>query len=320
MKNSAVWTRLAVSAIPLIGGTVAAAIVVSARSELPDRVATHFLLSGRPDSSVNRDVFCWLTLGALVLAGTFCALATLRVGGRSVVASQAALSTFGVAIVAIVSVWMVRSQRNLSSWMDARGPSVPLLIAMFGAGAIAGAVVARLARALPALDDVPTPAGSVGLAASERATWTRTLTSPWPLVGPLLGTAIALSGIFRGVPSGVAVGLGLILLGIEMRQIRVTVGPIGLRVAWGPLGFPRTTIPLRNVTSASSIDVRPMEWGGWGYRGSLRLFGRAAAVLRKGPGIRVDLVGGKSFAVTIDDASTGAGLLNDLADRQSKPR
>ena len=63
------------------------------------------------------------------------------------------------------------------------------------------------------------------------------------------------------------------------------------------------------------IDVRPGEWGGWGYRGSVKVFGRAAVVLRAGTGIRVDLVGGRAFAVTVDDAETGARLLNDLAAR-----
>jgi hypothetical protein len=55
-----------------------------------------------------------------------------------------------------------------------------------------------------------------------------------------------------------------------------------------------------------------MEWGGWGYRGSRRAFGRSAVVLRGGGAIRLLLTDGTKFAVTVDDAAAGAGLLTDL--------
>lgn len=57
---------------------------------------------------------------------------------------------------------------------------------------------------------------------------------------------------------------------------------------------------------------------GWGYRGSRRTFGRAALVLRTGPAIRLDLTDNRTFAVTVDDAATGAGLLNDLRARAGR--
>ena len=63
------------------------------------------------------------------------------------------------------------------------------------------------------------------------------------------------------------------------------------------------------------IDVRPTEWGGWGYRGSPTLMKRAAVVLRAGPGIRLDLHDGKVFVVTIDNPEIPARLLNTEASR-----
>ena len=36
-------------------------------------------------------------------------------------------------------------------------------------------------------------------------------------------------------------------------------------------------------------DVSPMRWGGWGYRGSIKMFGRGAVIQRAGPGIQIDL-------------------------------
>jgi len=67
---------------------------------------------------------------------------------------------------------------------------------------------------------------------------------------------------------------------------------------------------VNRIESASVIDVRPMEWGGWGYRGMLTLMRQAAVVLRAGPGIRVDLADGRVFVVTVDDPETGVALLN----------
>jgi hypothetical protein len=49
----------------------------------------------------------------------------------------------------------------------------------------------------------------------------------------------------------------------------------------------------------------------FGYRGSLLVFG-SAAVVRRGPALRLSLRDGKTFLVTVDDAATGAALLNDL--------
>ncbi|MGO9672471.1 MAG: hypothetical protein ACLPS1_28540, partial [Streptosporangiaceae bacterium] len=73
-----------------------------------------------------------------------------------------------------------------------------------------------------------------------------------------------------------------------------------------------TTYPLPRITAAERIDLKPMQWGGWGYRGSRTAFGRAAVVLRGGDAIRLRLTDGSEFAVTVDDAATGAALLTDL--------
>ena len=103
-------------------------------------------------------------------------------------------------------------------------------------------------------------------------------------------------------------------------RIRVTADRSGLHVGYGFLGWPRTSVPLRRIAAARAIDVRPTDWGGWGYRGSLTLMKRAAVVLRAGPGIRLDLHDGKVFVVTIDDPDTPARLLNAEASRLERSR
>ena len=107
----------------------------------------------------------------------------------------------------------------------------------------------------------------------------------------------------------------MILLVIAMglaafSRIRVTADRSGLQVLYGFFGWPRTSVPIHCIATAQAIDIRPADWGGWGYRGSLTLMKRAAVVLRAGPGIRLDLHDGKIFAVTIDDPENPVRLLN----------
>lgn len=112
-----------------------------------------------------------------------------------------------------------------------------------------------------------------------------------------------------------AIGGVVALVALETHTVRVTVDRRGLAVAWGPFGVPVNRVAIERVAVASAIVVRPGEWGGWGYRGGLRLMGKAAAVVTGGPGIRLDLTDGRVFVVTVDDADTGAALINDYVAR-----
>jgi hypothetical protein len=55
------------------------------------------------------------------------------------------------------------------------------------------------------------------------------------------------------------------------------------------------------------------EFGGWGYR--VGTDGTVGIVVRTGEGLRIRRTGDRSLVVTVDDAATGAALLNTLADR-----
>jgi hypothetical protein len=101
-------------------------------------------------------------------------------------------------------------------------------------------------------------------------------------------------------------------------MLRVNVDRHGLRVVYGHLGVVRQLIPLHKIERATAVEVRPMTHGGWGYRGSLILFGKATVLVRGGEAIEVTQRNGRRFIVTVDDAATGAALLNALA--SSEPR
>ncbi len=105
-------------------------------------------------------------------------------------------------------------------------------------------------------------------------------------------------------------------LGLVTHTYSLAVGVDGVVIRWGAWGLPTQRISLERIAAARVIEVRPTEWGGWGYRGSLRLFGKAAIVMRRGPGVRLDLRDGTVFAANVRDPEIAAGLVNDLISRQ----
>lgn len=121
------------------------------------------------------------------------------------------------------------------------------------------------------------------------------------------GLVIAAIGPIRWIGL-VLVVAGLVLLGFS--SLSVVLDDEALNLAYGPFGWPRQRFDRSSIVSASAVQVQPMRWGGWGYRGSLRLFGRAAVILRAGPGLRILLDNDREFVVTVDDPETPAAALN----------
>lgn len=88
-------------------------------------------------------------------------------------------------------------------------------------------------------------------------------------------------------------------------RLRVDVTSTAFLVAWGPFGRPRKRIVWDRVAAVSALQVEPRSWGGWGYRW-VPWAHASAAVVRRGPGIRLELEDGRTFVVTVDDAVDGA--------------
>ena len=150
-----------------------------------------------------------------------------------------------------------------------------------------------------------------GTASPERAAWTGRAHLAWwlPLVLIAIGAVLVVSA--RSAVGALPAAL-LLLVYLAFGWIRVSVDARGLRVRYGLLPWPVTSVPLDDIRRAERIDLRPLQWGGWGYRGSRKAFRRAAVVLRGGDAIKLQLTDGSEFAVTVDDAATGAALLADL--------
>jgi len=158
--------------------------------------------------------------------------------------------------------------------------------------------------------DGEAPRASLGLRAGERAVWSGRARAAWAApLGALLITAGALTGVLarQWGPASVLLLAGVLTLGFT--SVRVTVATRGVSVGYGVLGLRLTRIPLSRIASAAEVELRSFSFG---YRGSLLLFGSAAVILRRGQALRLTLRDGKAFVVTVDDAATGAALLNDL--------
>jgi len=82
-----------------------------------------------------------------------------------------------------------------------------------------------------------------------------------------------------------------------------------LKVSSAIFGFPLRTINASEIASASSEEILPMEWGGWGWR----FFpGGSAVVMKRSEGLAIELKDKRHFAVTIPNSAQAAAQLNSL--------
>jgi hypothetical protein len=134
-----------------------------------------------------------------------------------------------------------------------------------------------------------------------------------------LGILLAVEGtdpsgiapLVMAVVGCLAVGL-LVLFGtIAFTHVHVRIDRDAVHVRCGHIGVPRCRIPLDEVSGAHMVPlVTPRAWGGWGYR--WRPEKGTAVVVRRGPGVVIDLGGGRHFTVTVDDAEGAVQAIRDL--------
>ena len=136
-----------------------------------------------------------------------------------------------------------------------------------------------------------------------------------------LGGAAALTIVLRREPvfelAGVLI-VGSVALLFKLRT-SVTVERHGVRARLGLFGFPRRFFGTDTIRRAIVVNVNPMrDFRGWGDR---MRNGQRAFVCRRGEALRLDLVKGPSFVVTVDDARRAADRVNAFVDelRTSKP-
>jgi hypothetical protein len=120
-----------------------------------------------------------------------------------------------------------------------------------------------------------------------------------------------LAPLVMAVVGCLAVGL-LVLFGtVAFTHVHVRVDRDAVHVRCGHIGVPRRRIPMEDVSGAQvAALISPRTWGGWGYRWLPEK--GTAVVVRRGPGLVIDLGGGHHFTVTVDDAEGAVEAIRDL--------
>lgn len=91
----------------------------------------------------------------------------------------------------------------------------------------------------------------------------------------------------------------LMFLRIVVRVVEAPEGRV-LEIVYGPGGLVRQIFGSDKMVAASAQNFSFMQMGGWGHRGSLKLFRRAALAMRRGAALEVQLQGKRRFFVTVE--------------------
>lgn len=308
---------------------VTAALIVAPlalRDRLPDPIATHWGPSGAPDNSMPfiASLLFQVGLWALLAGGAWgVALAGTTVFRRraSRMGIGALLGGVGLFFLGLQAVTLV-ANLDASDWTQAADLGWDALLAVAGLllGGWLGALAAR-----PGPDDRPEPSAvptrRVPLRPGQRAVWVSSVSSgPLAALGGSLlaaGLGLAVLALIGGegalwIPAAIMSLAGLLVA--TFSSVRVQITEEGVVLFHGPFRLPRRHIPIERVERAWSEERFPSGVGGWGVRG---LPGAMTIMIRGGECLVVGYVSGGRLTISIDDAESGAALLNTLVDRAS---
>ncbi|KAA0024699.1 DUF1648 domain-containing protein [Antrihabitans cavernicola] len=294
-------------------------LVDSWRSDLPEPIATHWDALGSPDrfGSISGTISLLVIFGALFTAiGVGIAL----YAPHSTIARLASATGAGTAVFSVTLIGLLTSaqrglldatEANTSAWSIVTALVVGVLI-----GALCAIIIPRWATPNElVVGDQPT----IPIGADERVVWTSGA-SVNRVAAVLSVVGIGVFPVLALITRQWALLIGAVILIVVLAallSIRVTVDQRGVSIR-SAFGWPRTTIALDDIVSARVVQIRPYrEFGGYGHRFALRgpCAGAEGFILRGGDALLVQRVGGGRDVVTVDDAATGAGVVNGLIQR-----
>ena len=300
------WLTTGVIPAGLVASIVIAPLAYSSR--LPDPLATHWGSGGLPDGRLS--VGGLLAVELVVSVGVWVML--IWSGRRGIPISPApALAYFLIAIFAAAQTSIVERNLDAATWEQARPLNGGTILLVVGFAVVMAAIGWSLAGGWNGVPNptVSGPEPSAGLDPGEGVVWMGSTHARWLL----LATAAPLVAVPFAPGWAQFVLLLTALIGSLFTGVRVIVNEGGLTVGFGWWGWPRRRIALDEMSSAQVIDVRPMSFGGWGYR---IVPGASAVVIRAGESLKVVRPDARDFIVTVDGAQEAAGLLNDLRRRR----
>ncbi|WP_250030742.1 DUF1648 domain-containing protein [Paractinoplanes maris] len=275
---------------------------------LPARMATHWSGTGPADGFSSTGAFGTAMLIVGVVAGVAGILAAVRAGGT--VGLRYLLGLAAAMAGSATGLWAATATATLDNPAD---PRLGWRLVFFVAGLAWGAIVVLVAGSSPVTTPPPPPAVTpLDLGPTERAAYHTTLRSPLIITATAAAAVVIAVVAATGQSALWALLVVPVLASVLFGQVRVTADRRGLRLTAGLVGLKFRTIPLSGIAGAEVAEIEPLEWGGWGYRVTP---GRAALVLRRGPGLVLHLTDGRRFAVTLDDPGTPAALLTALRAR-----
>lgn len=311
--------------LPVLIVLIGVAIQLVVLPTLPDPVANHWGLSGEPNGFGP----VWITPLLTVVGGlglpvliTVSALTSMRRGDRGFAYRLLGALALGLAVLmSVLGTWTLVLQSGLEDATD--GPSILLPLAVsFTVAAMAGVCGWWVQPHEPWRPAPVVPTEVVSLLPGERAVWLQRASiarSGMIVLGAALVLMVVLTTVTLlltpdPVATWVMIGATLLIAALVVTTLafHVRVDDEGLTIN-SVAGWPRVHVPLSDVDSAAVVAVNPVgQFGGWGMRWGPAGFG---VVLRTGEGIEVRRRSGKTLTVTVDDAATGAALLNALTVR-----
>ncbi|MEV4458446.1 hypothetical protein [Microbispora sp. NPDC049633] len=314
---------VAIAGWAVLVAAVLVAVPLAFADRLPDPLATHWGSSDGPDGSMPFTAFMILLIGMWAVL----AVIGLGVAARRRNLARRVTRAWFCAGLAWAGGFMVTTQAvtigaNLDRGHWTRAEDVGWQVAVVLAAPIALGALGWLAgRPGP---DVPAASAETGplidLDPGKRPVWVSTTTARWAaglalvsLAAAVVIAGVAVTGRFPGGWGGV-VPLALVgVIGTVLSSVSVRVVPEALTVSVGPLRWPSRRVRLERVERAWVEERYPAQVGGWGFRG---LPGRATIMIRGGECLVVRYVSGGELAITVDDAATGAALVNALVARR----
>jgi hypothetical protein len=143
----------------------------------------------------------------------------------------------------------------------------------------------------------------------------------WPLfwLANVLAVAlVAMSGFPKvHLISLLVVAVVILVSNVTVTSIRTTAGPNGVVVRYGVFGIPRFRYPAERIASAEAIDVPFSKMGGWGIHWSP--WRGTRMTIRSGPTLQLHLVGGRQVAISAEDPSAAAAVVNTATHPTQQP-
>ncbi|MFE7621014.1 DUF1648 domain-containing protein [Streptomyces sp. NPDC057496] len=290
---------------------------LAAGGRLPERLATHWGASGGPDGSMPLwaaalfPALIWTVLAVGVGLGA--RHASGGPGGAVRGWAGAVLVSAGVFLIG-VQASVVRANLDRTDWREAdpvTGWVVGTIVAAVTVGLVAWLVGSR-GRAVP---DGAADGPRLDLPDGQQLAWLSRASNPWLHLTAALTGLIALAAAVAAAGGLTQLHWPLIapfaiasILVLGCASVQAMVSEKGLKVSFGPLGWPARHWAVEDVESARAEDRTPAQVGGWGYR----LSGLGTTVMLRSGECLVVRAKGKDFAVSVDDAARGAALLNSL--------